>query len=93
MQRIFHIALVPAAMLAIVMAANAQTGKVTCTYTSFKVLQGSQRGAGGINDSDWVSGSVQTGTPMDDGRFRAETQGNNHDVSSERPTEPCKQDQ
>ena len=64
MQRSFYIALIPATMLAVVIAANAQVGKVTCTYTSFKVLQGSQTGVGGINDSDWVSGSVQTGKPM-----------------------------
>jgi probable HAF family extracellular repeat protein len=62
MQRSLCIVLVPAAMLAIVMAANAQVGKVTCTYTSFNV-QGSQTGDGGINDSDWVSGSLQTGAP------------------------------
>jgi probable HAF family extracellular repeat protein len=70
MQRRFCIALVPAAMLAIVIAANAQVGKVTCTYTSFKVLQGSQPGAGGINDSDWVSGSAQSGQPMTVGFVR-----------------------
>ena len=70
MQRSFCIALVPAAMLAVVIAANAQVGKVTCTYTSFKVLQGSQPGVGGINDSDSVSGSVQTGAPMMEGFVR-----------------------
>src|SRR5438067_1169065 len=64
MQRSFYIALIPATMLAIVITANAQVGKVTCSYTSFKVLQGSQTGLGGINDSDWVSGSAQTGKPM-----------------------------
>src|ERR1051326_3326020 len=64
MQRSFCIALLTIVMLAIAIAANAQAGKVTCTYTSFKVLQGSQPGVGGINDSDWVSGSAQTGQPM-----------------------------
>jgi len=49
-------------MLAIAIAANAQVGKVTCTYTPFNV-QGSQTGFGGINDSDWVSGMLQTGEP------------------------------
>jgi probable HAF family extracellular repeat protein len=70
MQRNFYIALIPATMLAMVIAANAQVGKVTCTYTSFKVLQGSQPGVGGINDSDWVSGSAQTGKPMTVGFIR-----------------------
>jgi len=70
MQRSFCIALVPAALLAIVIAANAQVGKTTCTFTSFKVLQGSQPGVGGINDSDWVSGSAQTGQPMTVGFVR-----------------------
>jgi len=64
MQRNFCIALVTIAMLATATAANAQVGKVTCTYTSFNVLQGRQPGLGGINDSDWVSGSAQTGKPM-----------------------------
>jgi hypothetical protein len=63
MQRSFCIALVPAMMLAIVITTNAQVGRATCTYTSFKVLQGSQGGVGGINDSDWVSGTAQTGAP------------------------------
>jgi probable HAF family extracellular repeat protein len=56
--------------LTISITANAQVGKVTCTYTSFKVLQGSQPGLGGINDSDWVSGSTQTGKPMMEGFVR-----------------------
>ena len=63
MQRSFCFVVVPAAVLAIVLSANAQVGKVTCTYSSFNVLQGAQRGIGGINDSDWVSGTAQTGTP------------------------------
>jgi len=71
MQRSFCFALVPA-MLAVVMAANAQVGRVTCTYTSFNV-QGSQVGFGGINDSDWVSGSVQTGAPSMEGFVRKAT--------------------
>jgi uncharacterized membrane protein len=58
------------AIFAITITATAQVGKVTCTYTSFKVLQGSQRGDGGINDSDWVSGSAQTGQPMTVGFVR-----------------------
>ena len=74
MQRSFCIALLPATVLAIVIStnisANAQIGKTTCTYTSFKVLQGSQTATGGINDSDWVSGSVQTGGPMMEGFVR-----------------------
>jgi probable HAF family extracellular repeat protein len=63
MQRTFCIVLVSAAMLALVIAANAQVGKVTCTYTSFNVQGNQSTGTGGINDSDWVSGSVQTGAP------------------------------
>ena len=70
MQRSFCIALLPATLLAIVISANAQIGKATCTYTSFKVLQRSQTSTGGINDSDWVSGSVQTGAPMMEGFVR-----------------------
>ena len=62
MQRSLCIARVTVAMLAIAIAANAQVGKTTCTYTSFNV-QGSQTGFGGINDSDWVSGMLQTGAP------------------------------
>src|SRR3982750_165254 len=70
MQRSFCTAFMTISMLAIAIAANAQVGKVTCTYTSFRVLQGSQPGVGGINDSDWVSGSVQTGAPMMEGFLR-----------------------
>jgi probable HAF family extracellular repeat protein len=57
-------------MFAIVLAANAQVGKVTCTYTSFNVQGSQSTGTGGINDSDWVSGSVQTGKPMMEGFVR-----------------------
>ncbi len=48
---------------AMVVSASAQVSSATqtCSYTLFKVLQGSTPGIGGINDYDVVSGSVQQG--------------------------------
>lgn len=39
--------------------AQVTSGTATCNFTTFKVLQGSTPGIGGINDFDYVSGTVQ----------------------------------